>query len=178
MKLLLFLLALTTSIDSADQAADAQAKTLGQASQRPVSANKHPDAQWFPDAGLGLFIHWGIGTVGDNGDISWGMLANKPWTDITVKPSIYFARAKDWKPDRMDYAKMLAQASAAGFTYAVMVTKHHDGLALWPSKFGDFGTRQFLDGRDFVKEYVAACRKHGLKVGLYYSPPDWWFDRQ
>ena len=140
--------------------------------------NKHPDAQWFPDAGLGLFIHWGIGTVGDNGDISWGMLANKPWTDITVKPSIYFSRAKDWKPDRMDYDTMLGQAKAAGFTYAVMVTKHHDGYALWSSKAGDFGTRQFLDGHDFVKEYVAACRKHGLKVGLYYSPPDWWFDRQ
>ena len=89
MKSLLLLLALVTSIASADQAADAQAKALGQASQKPVSANKHPDAQWFPDAGLGLFIHWGIASVGATGDISWGMLANKPWKDKTVTPNTY-----------------------------------------------------------------------------------------
>jgi alpha-L-fucosidase len=77
----------------------------------------------------------------------------------------------------MDFDTMLGKAKAAGFAYAVMVTKHHDGFALWPSAFGDFNTTQALGGRDFVKEYVAACRKHGLKVGLYYSPPDWWFDR-
>jgi alpha-L-fucosidase len=77
----------------------------------------------------------------------------------------------------VDYEAQLAQAKAAGFTYAVMVTKHHDGFTLWPSAHGDLGTSQFLGGRDFVKEFTAACRKHGLKVGLYYSPPDWWFDR-
>ena len=114
MKSLLFLLALTTSIASADQAADAQAKALDQASQKLVSANKHPAAQWFPDAGLGLFIHWGIASVAATGDISWGMLANKPWTDITVTPNTYYARAKQWKPDRMDYDKMLERARAAG----------------------------------------------------------------
>ena len=177
MRSLLFLLALT-SLASADQAADAQAKSLEQASRKPVGSNKHPDAQWFPDAGLGLFIHWGIASIGATGDLSWGMLANKPWTDKTVTPNTYYGWAKQWKPDRMDYNKMLGQAKAAGFTYAVMVTKHHDGFVLWPSKFSDLGTTQFLGGRDFVKEYVTACRKHGIKVGLYYSPPDWWFDRQ
>lgn len=175
--ILILLLALA-SLASADQAADAQAKALDQTSQRPVSANKHPDAQWFPDAGLGLFIHWGIASVGATGDISWGMLANKPWTDKTVTPNTYYGWAKQWKPDRMNYDSILEKAKAAGFTYAVMVTKHHDGFTFWPSKHGEMGTTQFLSGRDFVKEYVAACRKHGLKVGLYYSPPDWWFDRQ
>lgn len=174
---LLTLLALC-SIASADQAADAQANVLDQSSQKPVGPNKHPDAQWFPDAGLGLFIHWGLASVGATGDLSWGMLANKPWTDKTVTPNTYYGWAKQWKPDRMDYDKMLGQAKAAGFTYAVMVTKHHDGFTLWPSKFGDIGTKQFLGGRDFVKEFTDACRKHGLKVGLYYSPPDWWFDRE
>ena len=177
MKPLLFLLALA-SLASADQAADAQANALDQTSRKPVSPNKHPDAQWFPDAGLGLFIHWGIASVAATGDISWGMLANKPWKDKTVTPNTYYGWAKQWKTDRMDYDKMLDQAQAAGFTYAVMVTKHHDGFTLWPSQIGDIGTKQFLGGRDFVKEYVAACRKHGLKVGLYYSPPDWWFDRK
>jgi alpha-L-fucosidase len=174
---LLSLLALS-AVASADQAADSQATALDQASQKPISSNKHPDAQWFPDAGLGLFIHWGLASVGATGDLSWGMLANKPWKDQTVTPATYYGWAKQWKPDKVDYETQLAQAKAAGFTYAVMVTKHHDGFTLWPSKLGDIGTTRFLGGRDFVKEFVAACRKHGLKVGLYYSPPDWWFDRQ
>jgi alpha-L-fucosidase len=178
MKPILASLLLLSSISPADQAADAQAAILDQSSQRPVSSNKHPDAQWFPDAGLGLFIHWGIASVGASGDISWGMLANKPWKDKTVTPNTYYSWIKQWKPDMVDYDTQLAQAKAAGFTYAVMVTKHHDGFTLWPSNFGDLGTRQHLGGRDFVQEYVAACRKHGLKAGLYYSPPDWWFDRE
>jgi alpha-L-fucosidase len=178
MKLFLLSLLALTAIASADQAADAQAAALDQASQKPISFNKHPDAQWFPDAGLGLFIHWGLASVGATGDLSWGMLANKNWKDKTVTPNTYYSWAKQLKPDQVDYDTQLAQAKAAGFTYAVMVTKHHDGFTLWPSKFGDMGTTQFLGGRDFVKEFTDACRKQGLKVGLYYSPPDWWFDRE
>lgn len=177
MKPILAALLVLTSISRADHAADAQAAILDQSSQKPVSSNKHPDAQWFPDAGLGLFIHWGIASVGASGDISWGMLANKPWKDKTVTPNTYYSWIKQWNPDKVDYDTQLARAKAAGFTYAVMVTKHHDGFTLWPSAHGDLGTRQHLGGRDFLKEYVAACRKHGLKVGLYFSPPDWWFDR-
>ena len=178
MKIVLLSLLALSAIASADQAADSQANALDQASQKPVSSNKHPDAQWFPDAGLGLFIHWGLASVGASGDLSWGMLANKPWKDNTVTPNTYYGWAKQWNPDKVDYDTQLAQAKAAGFTYAVMVTKHHDGFTLWPSSHGDIGTKQYFGGRDFVKEYVAACRKNGLKVGLYYSPPDWWFDRE
>jgi alpha-L-fucosidase len=160
-------------------AADAQAQTLKQAApQKSGPRNSHPDAQWFPDAGLGLFIHWGLASVSATGDLSWGMLTNKPWKDATVTPNFYYAQVKRWQPDHMNYDQMLADAKAAGFTYAVVVTKHHDGFTLWPSAFGDIGTKYSLGGRDFVKEFVAACRKHGLKVGLYYSPPDWWFDRE
>lgn len=161
----------------ADSVADQQAEALEQSWQRPSSTNRHPDAQWFPDAGLGLFIHWGLASVGATGDLSWGMLANKPWKDRTVTPDTYYAWAADWMPDQVNYDRQLSLAKAAGFTYAVMVTKHHDGFTLWPSSHGDLGTKQHLGGRDFVREFIDACRKHGLKVGLYYSPPDWWFDR-
>ncbi len=178
MKRILTALLALTSLSFADQAADSQAAALEQSTRKPVSSNQHPDAQWFPDAGLGLFIHWGIASVGATGDLSWGMIANKPWKDQTVTPNTYYGWARRWKPDKVDYDTQLAQAKAAGFTYAVMVTKHHDGFTLWPSKPGEIGTTQFLGGRDFVQEFADACRKHGLKVGLYYSPPDWWFDRE
>jgi alpha-L-fucosidase len=163
---------------SADDAASGQAAALGQAKQAAGSPNKHPDAQWFPDAGLGLFIHWGVVSARASGDLSWAMLANKPWRDQTITPNGYYATIRDWKPEKMNYDAMLSAAKAAGFGYAVMVTKHHDGFTLWPSDAGDLGTKSTFGGRDFVREFTVACRKHGLKVGLYYSPPDWWFDRE
>jgi len=160
-------------------AASAQAQALKQAGEpKSVSSNTNPAAQWFPDAGLGLFIHWGLAAVDGKGDLSWAMMANKPWNDGTVTPNEYYAVTNRWKADRVNYDETLAAAKAAGFTYAVMVTKHHEGFTFLPSAFGDLGTKYTFGGRDFVREFVAACRKHGLKVGLYYSPPDWWFDRE
>lgn len=169
---------LAAAVSAAEpDAAALQAQALKQDRAKAGAKNTHPDAQWFPAAGLGLFIHWGLASVKASGDLSWGMLANKPWKDDTITPNAYYGLANAWKPDRMDYDAMLGAAKAAGFTYAVMVTKHHDGFTLWPSAFGDLGTKTTFHGRDFVKEFTTACRKHGLKVGLYYSPPDWWFDR-
>jgi alpha-L-fucosidase len=175
--LLLPLMFLPSPARSADDAAAGQAAALGQSKQQSGSQNTHPDAQWFPEVGLGLFIHWGVASPRASGDLSWAMLANKPWRDKTITPNAYYATINDWKPDNVDYDKMLAAAKAAGFGYAVMVTKHHDGFTLWPSEAGDLGTKYSFGGRDFVREFTDACRKHGLKVGLYYSPPDWWFDR-
>ena len=152
--------------------------------------NPHPDAQWHPDATLGLFIHWGISAVTGWGDLSWGMMktgANqlpewrKRWGDASparnVTPNAYWAQAKDFDAAAFDPDRILAAAKKAGFTYAILTTKHHDGFALWPSAVGDFNTKNYLNGRDLVGEYVAACRRQGLKIGLYYSPPDWRFER-
>ena len=130
MKALALALLLGSGAAFADSAADAQAAALEQASQKPASSNKHPDARWFPDAGLGLFIHWGLASVGATGDLSWGMLANKPWKDRTVTPDTYYGWAKRWKPDQVDYDAQLALAKAAGFTCAVMVAKHYDGFSV------------------------------------------------
>ncbi len=165
------------SLAKSETAAEEQAKMLGQAEQRMAAVNTHPDAQWFPKAGFGVFIHWGIAAVGEVGDLSWSMLANRPWFDGTHTPNEYYGLIKQWNPDKMDMDRMLGQIKAAGAQYAVFVTKHHDGFTFWPSAHGDIGTKHSFGGRDFVKEFVDGCRKHGLKVGLYYSPPDWWFDR-
>lgn len=161
-----------------DSVAFFQAQQLKQTEQKNVYFNSHPDAQWFPKAGLGLFIHWGMAAVSGTGDLSWSMLANKSWKDSTMTPNRYYALANNWNPSKMDFDKILKAAKSAGVTYAVFVTKHHDGFTLWPSKFGEIGTRFQFEGRDFVKEFVTACRKYKIRVGLYYSPPDWYFERQ
>jgi alpha-L-fucosidase len=142
-------------------------------------SNPHPDAAWFREGNFGLFIHWGISTVHGGIDLSWGMMAGAAY-DLGVKitPREYFDLAPRFQPDRYDPLKWLSAAKAAGVNHAIFTTKHHDGFALWPSAFGDFNTRRWLGGRDFVREYVEACRALDLKVGLYYSPPDWHYNRE
>jgi len=162
----------------ADSSALLQAQQLKQTEQKKVIPNNHPNAQWFPKAGLGLFIHWGMSAVMADGDLSWCMLANKSWNDATITPNTYWAQVNQWHPDKINFDKMLKAAKVAGITYAVFVTRHHDGFALWPSRYGDFGTKNHFDGRDFVKEFVTACRKNNIRVGLYFSPPDWYYGRK
>ncbi len=160
-------------------AANAQHELLGFGKERaPYERTKHPEAQWFHHAGLGLFLHWGISAVHGGIDISWAMMAGTPWDSFVegknkVTPREYFALADDFQPDRYDPDKWIEAAAKAGYQYAVLTTRHHDGYALWPSKFGNFGTKTHMGGRDLVRPYVEACRKYGLKVGLYFSPPDW-----
>lgn len=141
---------------------------------------QHPDAQWFGSSGLGLFLHWGISSVHGKLELSWAMMASVPWgqkPQNTVTPEQYFKLAERFKPDKYDPDKWLRAAKAMGCAYAVLTTRHHDGFALWPSSYGDFSTRNYLDGRDLVKPFVEACRKNGLRVGFYYSPPDWHYNR-
>ena len=160
----------------------------------------HPDAQWYPGAGLGLFIHWGLSSV-KNMDISWPMIPGRALADKkldsaelarvilekdynlngkppVITPNEYWAMATTFNPQQYDPDKWIRAAKEAGFTYAVFTARHHEGFALWPSEYGDFSTKNYMGGRDLVKPFVEACRKYGLKVGLYYSPPNWYFDRE
>lgn len=150
----------------------------------------HPGAQWFPEAGLGLFIHWGISSVLGQYDLSWGMMnrekgllakGNKahglPAVCANVTPNKYWEQAEYFTADRYDPDKWLKAAKEAGMEYSVLTTKHHDGFALWPSEYGNFNTKNYLNGRDLLGEYLEACRKNNIKVGFYYSPPDWYWNR-
>ena len=121
-----------------------------------VLPNPNPDAQWFPDASLGLFMHWGIHSV-VGAQPSWDMIADYEWGGRVSPPDKYYALAERFNPQDYDPNKYLKAAKDAGFTYAVLTTKHHDGYALWPSKYG-IGTKQYMNGRDLLKEYVDACR--------------------
>ncbi len=198
---------------SSKKAADAAAKSSdeedvkaehsaigNESTLKRLTHTNDPGAQWYPDAGLGLFIHWGLASV-KSMNISWPMIPGRPLaaTKVTdkaeqeriireadynlngkppqVTPNEYWAMAEKFNPQSYDPDKWLKAAKAAGFEYAVLTAKHHEGFALWPSEYGDFNTKNYMGGRDLVKEYVEACRRNGLKVGLYFSGPDWHFDR-
>lgn len=142
----------------------------------------HPDAEWFFEpTKLGLFVHFGISAVHGDCDISWGMMDNperKAKGNGWLTPHDYWDLANVFDPKKFDPERWLTAVREAGFSYAVLTTKHHDGYALWPSDAGDFSTKKYMHGRDLVGEYVKACRAAGLKVGLYYSPPDWYFNQK
>jgi alpha-L-fucosidase len=162
---------------------------------------QHPDAQWFPEAGLGLFLHWDSASVRML-ETSWPMIAGTwgsqkfkddpaEWARVirekdysltgkkSVTPNEYWATADEFNPNNFHPEIWLQKAKDAGFVYAVLTTKHHNGFALWPSDYGNFNTQNGpMKGRDLVQEYVDACRKVGLKVGLYFSGPDWHFERE
>ncbi len=170
-------------VESANEAAASQHAVIGVHSgvdeaEKNFCPTKHPEAQWFADAGLGLFLHWGIASVHGNVDLSWGMMKNAPWrtgewASGCITPNEYWALADRFDPGEYDPDPWIAAARDAGFRYAVLTTKHHDGYTLWPSEHANLGVHTHLNGRDLVAPFVAACRHHGLKVGLYFSPPDW-----
>lgn len=67
------------------------AQSIGsERSSAALGRTTHPDAQWFPEAGLGLFIHWGISSVHGGIDLSWGMMGGTPSRCCRKKPSIFW----------------------------------------------------------------------------------------
>ena len=141
-----------------------------------------PSTHWYETAGLGMFLHWGLSSVRAVGDLSWCMIKDTPYdaeleNRNKLTPEEYWKQADEFDPDRYDPDLWMRAAREAGFRYAVLTTRHHDGYALWPSEFGDFSTRTHMGGRDLLRPFVEACRGNGIKVGFYYSPGDWYRER-
>ncbi len=136
--------------------------------------------EWFKEAGLGLFIHWGPASVPDIEDV-WRIRQPVQGSDPLrpiVSPDYYYDNApKGFTAEHYDPERWMAAASKAGFRYAVLTSKHHDGYALWPSELSTMGVRTYLDGRDLLQPYVNAVRGNNMKVGFYFSGTDWWLDR-
>lgn len=149
-------------------------ETLKNAPPIPFTRTTHPEAQWFPKAGFGLFMHWGIHSVAGI-QPSWAMIEGYSYgTDRSEYWGRgYYTLLTKFNPDHYDPDLWMKAARGAGMTYAVLTVKHHDGYALWPSEYGNLSTKQYMNGRDLIRPYVEACRKNGLKVGLYFSPRDW-----
>ena len=125
--------------------------------------------QWWTEAKIGLFVHWGLYSVLGRGE--WAYFNEQ------IPKEEYEALADELIPENFSPAEWVEIAQDFGARYMVMVTKHHDGFALWNSE----GSYEHFDSyhrgahRDFVAEYVRACRAAGLKAGVYYSPMDWRF---
>jgi len=175
---------MSTASSQTNESAAAQHAALGMRPEGQVSTKPtHPEAQWFGGGELGLMIHWGIASGHGELELSWGMVAETPWDRSwapanKITPHDYWKLADRFVPDRWNPDEWVAAAAKAGFRYAVFVAMHHDGYTMWPSAASPFGVHTTPGGRDLLAPYVEACRRHGLKVGIYLSPPDWHFDRE
>ncbi len=122
---------------------------------------------WFSDAKLGIFIHWGIYSV--NGiDESWSFYNGYiPYSDYMKQLDGFTASGYDPQA----WVKLIKESGAR---YAVITSKHHDGVALWNTKLSRLNVVASTPaGRDLIDPFVKALRKAGLKTGLYYSLLDW-----
>ena len=130
-------------------------------------SQKEERMAWFKDAKLGIFIHWGIYSV-QGIDESWSFFNDYISYEDYMKQLDGFT-ASNYKPDY--WAKLIKESGAK---YAVVTTKHHDGVALWDSKYGDLNVvKKTPAKRDLIKPLAKAIRKQGLKFGVYYSLLDW-----
>jgi alpha-L-fucosidase len=122
--------------------------------------------QWFADAKFGIFIHWGIYAV-DGITESWSFF------DGYVSYADYMKQAKGFTASHYEPQGWADLIKASGARYAVLTSKHHDGMALWDTKQGLNVVKDTPAHRDLVAPFVKALREDGLKVGLYFSLIDW-----
>ncbi|WP_372793462.1 alpha-L-fucosidase [Lutibacter sp.] len=128
---------------------------------------KEERLEWFEDAKLGIFIHWGYYGVKGIGE-SWSMYHKQISYEDYMSQGNDFT-AKNYNPET--WAKLFKKVGAR---YAVLTTKHHDGVALWDTKLSKLNVKEKTQAkRDLVQPFVNALRNEGLKVGLYYSLCDW-----
>ena len=110
-------------------------------------------------------VHWGLNTYTD-----------REWGFGDEDPSML-------NPAKFDANQIVGACKAGGIGGLVVVAKHHDGFCLWPTKTTEHnitktpfwrgtGNGERGTGRDYVKEMEQACRRAGIKFGVYISPWD------
>jgi alpha-L-fucosidase len=145
-----------------------------------------PYPQWFLDAKLGIFIHWGVYSVpaysGEEDYAEWFVrglqegdtlrtrfMRDNYGADFQYRDFAPLFKAQLFEP--LEWASLFQRAGAR---YVVMVSKHHDGYALWPSRYSPgWNSTEVGPGRDLVGDLSEAVRSSGLKMGLYYSLAEW-----
>ncbi len=133
--------------------------------------------KWFAGAGLGIFVHWDHASQ-QGIEISWplvgkSILPGSAEVEDEVSIGQYQSSAATFDPVRWDPVGLARLARSCGARYVVLTTRHHAGFSMFHTKFSTFSIEHSPYRRDIVREFVEAVRAEGLRIGLYYSLPDW-----
>jgi alpha-L-fucosidase len=132
---------------------------------------------WFREAKFGLMITWGMHAVpaGTHNGEKIGAYGEHIMRVGQIPVAEYKPYAKAFNPVNYDPDAWVRLAKEAGMKYIVIITKHHDGFALWDSKASEWDVVDATPyGKDLLKPLAEACRKHGMKLGFYYSQSEDW----
>lgn len=123
--------------------------------------------QWFADAKLGIFIHAGIYAV-DGIDESWSF-HNKKISYANYMKQLNGFTLKKYNPSV--WAELIKESGAK---YAVITTKHHDGVAMYDTKMNELSSMKATPAKkDMIQPFFEELRKRNIKTGAYYSLIDW-----
>lgn len=151
---------------------------FGAYAQTPEDAALQEKMAAWNEAKLGMFVHWGPyclyggvynGFRQNRGGAEWIMNRCKiPFRE-------YRAKASTFNPVEFSADSLVLLAKNAGARYLVITSKHHDGFAMFKSDASNFNIVDYTPyKRDIVDEVAQACRRHGVKLGLYYSQSQDW----
>jgi alpha-L-fucosidase len=149
-------------------------RALGDAS--PVHLDPAPGDHlaWWRDAKFGMFLHFGLYSI-PGGEWEGKFVGSHEWmrNNAKIPDPQYAALTQQFNPTGFDADAWVRTAKDAGQRYVVLTTKHHEGFALWDSAVTDYDVMGTPFRRDVCAELARACRRHGMRLGWYYSIMDW-----
>jgi alpha-L-fucosidase len=184
-------------------AADARSADTRHYETNWESIDSRPTPAWWSDAKFGIFIHWGVYSVpsfaprGEYAEWYWERIGRAGSSDPASRDAAirresrefhernygkdfpYFDFAPRFRAEMFDADRWASIFKRSGARYVVLVSKHHDGFALWPSREANatWGRRwNAVDEgphRDLAGELTAAVRRQGLEMGFYFSLYEW-----
>lgn len=137
------------------------------AQSRIDATSIRPKMQWFADAKLGIFIHAGIYSV-KGVDESWSFHNGK------ISYADYMQQLQGFTLAKYDPAYWAELIRESGARYAVITTKHHDGVSMYDTRQNDLSIVKATPAkRDMIRPFYEELRKRNIKTGAYYSLIDW-----